>query len=107
MADIDVLHLWIELKEPAMFVALISGMNIGDANQNPVALQLCMDFILGHLGGFGDQTLAAQISRVVIAGNSVSTFDNHKEPSPVGKKEVSVVLMHFYSRLISFCFFFF
>lgn len=85
------------------YVALISGMNIGETGQNPLALQLLTDFIVGHLGGSGDQSIASQICRVIVAGNSVCTFENQREGTSIFKKEVGV--FSFFKQINKFFFF--
>lgn len=65
------------------YVALLSGLNIGGENQSDIRTQLLSEFLTGELGSFADQTSSASISRVILAGNSVSKpnkTDDAKKP---------------------------
>ncbi|MQL91987.1 hypothetical protein Taro_024600 [Colocasia esculenta] len=53
------------------YVVFISGLNVGGSMLNPLQFQLLVDHITGHLGDDREQSMASQIVRVVIAGNSV------------------------------------
>ncbi|XP_057507578.1 DNA polymerase delta small subunit isoform X2 [Actinidia eriantha] len=53
------------------YVVFVSGLNVGSSVSNPLQFQLLVDHITGHLGDEKDQSIAAQIVQVVIAGNSV------------------------------------
>ncbi|KAM7270521.1 hypothetical protein ACFE04_029735 [Oxalis oulophora] len=53
------------------YVVFVSGLSVGSSAYNPLQLQLLVDHITGHLGDEKEQEIAAQIVRVVIAGNSV------------------------------------
>mmetsp|Transcript_17021 Transcript_17021/g.50801 ORF Transcript_17021/g.50801 Transcript_17021/m.50801 type:complete len:486 (+) Transcript_17021:287-1744(+) len=51
------------------FVALVSGLGIGGEAGDPLGLSLLVDWLTGVAGSPQDQALAAQVVRVVIAGN--------------------------------------
>lgn len=53
------------------YVIFVSGLSIGGSSCNPLQYQLLVDHITGHLGDEKEQSIAAQIVQVVIAGNSV------------------------------------
>ncbi|XP_057983686.1 DNA polymerase delta small subunit [Malania oleifera] len=53
------------------YVVFISGLSVGSNTSNPLQFQLLVDHITGHLGDEQEQSIAAQIVHVVIAGNSV------------------------------------
>ncbi|XVE75719.1 hypothetical protein DITRI_Ditri12bG0115100 [Diplodiscus trichospermus] len=53
------------------YVVFVSGLSIGSSCSNPLQFQLLVDHITGHLGDEEEQGLAAEIVRLVIAGNSV------------------------------------
>jgi DNA polymerase delta subunit 2 len=60
------------------FVMFVSGMNIGSCGDNEVhdlSVQLLGDFIGGRLGDPGLSSLASHITRLVVAGNSISQSD--------------------------------
>ncbi|KAJ1979224.1 DNA polymerase delta small subunit Cdc1 [Dimargaris xerosporica] len=60
---------------PPAYVALVSGLNFGDpaATANAMAYELLKEFVTGQLGASGEQALAAQVTKVVVLGNSLST----------------------------------
>ncbi|KAA8518272.1 hypothetical protein F0562_015845 [Nyssa sinensis] len=53
------------------YVVFVSGLSVGSSSSNPLQFQLLVDHITGHLGDEKEQSIAAQIVQVVIAGNSV------------------------------------
>ncbi|KAL1351383.1 hypothetical protein HN51_015296 [Arachis hypogaea] len=53
------------------YIVLVSGLNVGSSDSNPLQLQLFIDHITGHLGDEKEQSIASQIVHVVIAGNSI------------------------------------
>ncbi|XAR68595.1 DNA-directed DNA polymerase [Bertholletia excelsa] len=52
-------------------VVFVSGLSVGSSSSSPLLFQLLVDHITGYLGDEMEQKLAAQIVKVVIAGNSV------------------------------------
>jgi len=61
------------------YVAFLSGLDIGDHNEDLMALQLMVDLLTGQLGDEGQQKATANIVRVVIAGNSLSQETQGKD----------------------------
>ncbi|WOK95852.1 DNA polymerase delta small subunit isoform X1 [Canna indica] len=53
------------------YVVFVSGLNIGSNTFNPLQFQLLVDHITGYLGDETEQSIASQIVRLIIAGNSV------------------------------------
>ncbi|CAK9157387.1 unnamed protein product [Ilex paraguariensis] len=53
------------------YVVFVSGLSVGSSSSDPLQFQLLVDHITGHLGDEKEQSVAAQIVQVVIAGNSV------------------------------------
>jgi DNA polymerase delta subunit 2 len=53
------------------YVVFVSGLSIGSEKFNPLQFQLLIDHITGHLGDENEQSIASNIVRVVVAGNSV------------------------------------
>jgi DNA polymerase delta subunit 2 len=51
------------------YVLLVSGLGIGSTSRDPLALQLLVDTVIGHLGGPQDRDLCSKIGRVIVAGN--------------------------------------
>lgn len=54
------------------YVALVSGLNLARSGDVLLSFQLLVDFIRGDFGGDLDHSLASKITRLVIAGSSVS-----------------------------------
>ncbi|CAO0802974.1 unnamed protein product [Mucor circinelloides] len=54
------------------FVALVSGLNIGADDQLNIKSQLLAEFLSGELGSATDELSSSSISRVILAGNSVT-----------------------------------
>lgn len=91
------------MYEHSRYVALISGIRVGDVNQNPLAFQLFVDYVMGNLGSIDEIEFAckqlkkgtemtASISRLIIAGNSLVAPE--KLPESSGLKHVRKVCMH-------------
>eukprot|EP01118_Nematostelium_gracile_P001242 TRINITY_DN11303_c0_g1_i1.p1 TRINITY_DN11303_c0_g1~~TRINITY_DN11303_c0_g1_i1.p1 ORF type:complete len:301 (+),score=89.43 TRINITY_DN11303_c0_g1_i1:524-1426(+) len=62
----------------AKYVALVSGLLIGDDCQNPLALQMFVDTVCGHLGSSEEQQFSSNIVRVIVAGNSFHPIEDYK-----------------------------
>ncbi|NXS55570.1 DPOD2 polymerase, partial [Brachypteracias leptosomus] len=55
------------------FVLLVSGLGLGSGSgESLLGTQLLVDVVTGQLGAEGEQSCAAQISRVILAGNLLS-----------------------------------
>ncbi|KAI0220272.1 DNA polymerase delta subunit 2 [Lamellibrachia satsuma] len=65
--------------EQDKYVAFLSGLEIGDRNEDLMAMQLMVDLLTGQLGDEGQQSATANIVRVVIAGNSLSQETQGKD----------------------------
>jgi DNA polymerase delta subunit 2 len=77
-------------SEKKKFIAFISGIKIGDVNQQPIALQLVVDYLCGHLGSSNDIASAAQVCKLIVAGDIIrppedNGFDLIANPSKVKK----------------------
>ncbi|KAI8064736.1 DNA polymerase alpha/epsilon subunit B-domain-containing protein [Gongronella butleri] len=55
------------------YVAIVSGLNIGDHADADLKIQLMLEYITGELGSSEDQASASSIARVILAGNSLAT----------------------------------
>ncbi|KAG0203296.1 hypothetical protein BGX28_004392 [Mortierella sp. GBA30] len=62
-----------ETDEADKYVALVSGMEIGSSDFQPLELDLLAEYLTGEIGGTKEQTDCANIVRVIIAGNSIIT----------------------------------
>lgn len=55
------------------FVLLVSGLGLGGGGgESLLGTQLLVDVVTGQLGDEGEQCSAAQVSRVILAGNLLS-----------------------------------
>ena len=54
------------------YVLFLSGLGIGSKYEKSFQIQLLIDYVIGMLGGQGDNELCSKIVHVVIAGNSLS-----------------------------------
>lgn len=64
-------------------VAFVSGLGISGDFADTMAMELFMEYLLGEAGGPDDQKEVGKISRLIIAGNSISegTILGPEEPS--------------------------
>lgn len=64
------------------YVLLVSGLGLGSSQADSMlGLQLMVDMITGQLGDQGEQSGAATISRVLLAGNLLSQTTQEKDAS--------------------------
>lgn len=68
------------------FVLLASGFGLGSSQADSLlGLQLLVDMVTGQLGSLGEQSGAATISRVLLAGNLLSHSTQDKDASTKAK----------------------
>lgn len=68
------------------YVLLVSGLGLGSSQADSMlGLQLMVDMITGQLGDQGEQSGAATISRVLLAGNLLSQTTQEKDASTKAK----------------------
>ncbi|CEP14882.1 hypothetical protein [Parasitella parasitica] len=70
MADQDPLPA--QVADHSKFVAILSGLDIGAEDQLDLRTQLLAEFLSGELGSSADIVSSSNISRVILAGNSVT-----------------------------------
>ncbi|KAG1756254.1 DNA polymerase alpha/epsilon subunit B-domain-containing protein [Suillus paluster] len=61
------------------YVAVISGLSIGSSSPADAQIQMLVEYLTGEAGGPEDQQLASQITRLIIAGNSLSLAEYGEE----------------------------
>uniref|UniRef100_K7FH43 DNA polymerase delta subunit 2 n=1 Tax=Pelodiscus sinensis TaxID=13735 RepID=K7FH43_PELSI len=62
------------------FVLLVSGLGLGGGSgESSLGMQLLVDVVTGQLGAEGEQNCAAQISRVILAGNLLSQNTQNRD----------------------------
>ncbi|XP_014678372.1 PREDICTED: DNA polymerase delta subunit 2-like, partial [Priapulus caudatus] len=71
------------------YLAIVSGVELGDNAATALRLQLLLDYLGGSLGGEADQEGAASVARVVVAGNSLARSTQCRDASskPMSRKE--------------------
>lgn len=59
------------------WIALVSGLEIGSANTSDGQIQLLAEFLTAEVSGPQEQSQAARISRLIIAGNSLGALTDN------------------------------
>ena len=52
------------------WIAAVSGLDVGAPDPSDAQIQMLAEYLTGEAGGLSDQTSSANISRLIIAGNS-------------------------------------
>ncbi|KAG1843556.1 DNA polymerase alpha/epsilon subunit B-domain-containing protein [Suillus subalutaceus] len=82
------------------YVAVISGLSIGSPSPADAQIQMLVEYLTGEAGGPEDQQLASRITRLIIAGNSLSLAeygeegDDEKRPRKFGASAQAVFSPH-------------
>ncbi|KAK9716935.1 DNA polymerase delta small subunit Cdc1 [Basidiobolus ranarum] len=74
------------------YVALISGLDIGDSKTSPLSLEMLQEYLTGELGGVEEQSFSSKIVRVIFAGNVLSKIhstENEKKPKRFGHEQTT------------------
>lgn len=76
-------------------MAVVSGLSIGSSSPADAQIQMLVEYLAGEAGGPDDQQLASQITRLIIAGNSLSLAEyneeGEEEKKPVSKSPFFVI----------------
>lgn len=77
-----------DVDQPKKKIALVSGLEISGTEADTLSLSLLSEFLLGEALDDGDQREASTISRLIVAGNSISSdlINNHQTSIEDGKK---------------------
>lgn len=94
-----------------LWIALISGLDLGETNDDLVSLQILVDYLTGTLGCNEDQKNISRITRCIFAGNSLNATtvdkDNVQKAKYLSKKSTSSsieamrALDHFLGQIVS------
>jgi len=79
------------------WVGFVSGLEMGSSTPTDAQLQMLTEYLTGEEGGEEDQLGAARISRLIIAGNSVTASalaDRIETPSYAERKAVCFFPVH-------------
>ncbi|KAG5727599.1 DNA polymerase subunit delta-2 [Termitomyces sp. T112] len=63
------------------WIAVVSGLGVGSSSPPDAQIQMLVEYLTGEEGGVAEQVSAAQISRLIVAGNSLAQL------LPTGKGE--------------------
>lgn len=63
------------------WIAILSGLDIGSDTTDDSKIQMLVEYLTGEVGGTVDQKSAAQISRLIVAGNSLTPMIEQNEPA--------------------------
>ncbi|KAF8448054.1 DNA polymerase alpha/epsilon subunit B-domain-containing protein [Boletus edulis BED1] len=80
--------------QPDEYLAVVSGLSIGTESKADAQIQILVEYLSGEVGGLDDQTVASQITRLIIAGNSLSSVaetENGAEEDDKKPKKLSTV----------------
>lgn len=76
------------------WIGIVSGLDIGSLSPSDAQIQMLVEYLTGEVGGVDEQVSASQISRLIIAGNSLApvalTGKGEGNPDAEDKKAVSV-----------------
>ena len=93
------------------YVVLVSGLELGGADERLFSLQLLLDLLTGQLGDADQQRASSQIARVIIAGNSLSRAtqdrDSLSKVKAAGARFGIVVFFKKLTKILCDIFFFF
>ncbi|TFY83458.1 hypothetical protein EWM64_g567 [Hericium alpestre] len=62
----------VDADSPEEYIGIISGLDIGPNPSSDAQIQMMIEYLTGEGGGSDDQVSASQISRLIIAGNSLA-----------------------------------
>ncbi|CZT18006.1 related to DNA POLYMERASE DELTA SMALL SUBUNIT [Ramularia collo-cygni] len=74
-----------DAKPKAGRVAIVSGLSISGDAGDTLTLDLLMEWLTGEASSFEDQTAAATVSRLIVAGNSLA----HAQPIPTREELIA------------------
>ncbi|TFK72543.1 hypothetical protein BDN72DRAFT_315682 [Pluteus cervinus] len=60
-------------SKPDEYIAIVSGLNVGAPSPSDAAVHMLVEYLTGEGGTEAERSSAANISRLIIAGNSLST----------------------------------
>lgn len=60
-------------------MAIVSGLEVGGDQSNPLALQVFVDYISGMLGSVKEQEFISRITRLIVAGNLLCAPQQNNE----------------------------
>ncbi len=79
------------VKSPPMYVAIVSGLQIGSPNSNPMAFELLKEFLMGNSFSDTHKELASKIARLIVAGDTLYV-NQERDPSGTALIEADLFL---------------
>lgn len=83
------------------WIGLVSGLDFGSQSSSDAQIQMLVEYLTSESGGLEDQQLSSRISRIIIAGNSISAEKDSIVPATstgdvfAVKKSVSRPSLHY------------
>jgi len=77
--------------KPPVYIAFVSGLQIGSPKANPMALTLLRDFVMGNSGVESQRILASKIARLVVAGDTLY-YNQARDPTASSIAEADVYM---------------
>ncbi|PFH52386.1 hypothetical protein AMATHDRAFT_46256 [Amanita thiersii Skay4041] len=65
------------VSAPDEWIAVVSGLNVGLPSLSETTIDMLSEFLTGEAGAPEDQAIAAQISRLIVAGNSLANASQY------------------------------
>ena len=72
------------------WVAVVSGLDVGSVSPSDAQIQMLVEYLTGEGGVVDDQVSASQVSRLIIAGDSLSSSAKELELASAAEERKSV-----------------
>jgi DNA polymerase delta subunit 2 len=76
------------------WIAVVSGLGIGSRSSSDAQIQMLVEYLTGEEGGMKEQASAAQISRLIIAGNSLADMPTTGRDEPGDAEQTGKAVSH-------------
>ena len=83
------------------WIAVVSGLDIGSPSPSDAQIQMLAEYLTGEGGGAKEQVSAARISRLIIAGNSLSDMPSTGQGEPGDAEQTGKTVRCFVCTLTS------
>lgn len=81
----------VPMADTALYIGIVSGLQIGAPGSNPVAFEMLKDFLMGASPSPAHQELASKIARLVVAGDTLYC-NIERDPSGTALHEADLYL---------------
>lgn len=79
----------LSVKNPPVYIAIVSGLQIGSPHSNPMALELLKEFLIGNSPSLAHREVASGIARLVVAGDTLYV-NQDRDPSGTAINEADL-----------------